>query len=58
MDFLTTARLLMDLQAKHPGMHFRVLDRPSGAVVVIDLPVAEDVPAMFDQGRQMFAPID
>lgn len=54
MDFLTTARLLMSMQEKigHP-FHYRFEDN---GTLVIELFVDSDVPGMFEDGRQMFAP--
>lgn len=54
MDFFTTARLLMDIQRKHPEMRYdfsRFHD-----TVVITLPVDEGVPGMFESAKSMFEP--
>lgn len=54
MDFTTTARLLMKIQAEHPGLHYRFED----GILKMELWVDEDVPALFGQGRLMFAPVE
>lgn len=55
MDFLTTARLLMDLRKRAP--HARYSFDENG-ICTIQFSVDEDVPAMFDQAAKMFEPVD
>lgn len=52
MDFLTTARLLMDLDKQHKHMWYEFKD----GMVVIQIPVADDVAELFSQAAEMFAP--
>ena len=55
MDFLTTARLLMDMREKIGPFHYRF---DEGGLLQIELRVDEDVPGMFNQAAQMFKPVD
>ena len=56
MDFLTTARLLMDIQREHTDMTYRFETNVGDTVphVIISLPVEENVPALFDSAAKMF----
>lgn len=56
MDFLTTARLLMDIQAKRPDMQYDFIVTPIGMTLQISMPVDEDVPDMFESAAKMFEP--
>lgn len=57
MDFLTTARMLMDLQQQHPDLRYSFEHTPySGTTVVIRLEVDDSVPQMFENATKMFEP--
>lgn len=56
MDFLTTARLLMDIQAKRPDMQYDFIVTPIGMTLQITMPVDENVPDMFESAAKMFEP--
>lgn len=55
MDFLTTAQLLMDMQAKIGPFHYH-FDEYNGTLN-IELRVADNVPQMFEDAAKMFAPL-
>ena len=50
MNYLTTARLLMEIQAKHPDMRYSFID----GSLVISIPVEDGMGEMFEQARKMF----
>lgn len=54
MGFLTTARLLMDLQARFPALRYEFNDL--NGTVEISLPVEQDVPNLFHDAARMFEP--
>lgn len=51
MDFLTTARMLMDMQAKCPGMSYHFDDLGN---LVVTVPVDEGVAQDFQLGLRLF----
>lgn len=53
MDFLTTARLLMDLQEKIGPFHYHFEDN---GTLQIELRVEENVAQLFDDAYKMFEP--
>lgn len=51
MDFLTTARMLMDLRERYPQLRYRFSD----GILTLEAWVEHDVPDLFDQASQMFS---
>lgn len=56
MDFLTTARLLMDIPEYKGASQMRY--RFEDGNVVIYIPVEDDVSGLFKSAEQLFEPID
>lgn len=55
MDFLTTARLLMDMRAKIGPFHYE-FDEYAGTLK-IELRVADSVPGEFEDAYKLFEPL-
>lgn len=54
MDFLVTARLLMDLRQEHPLTRYEFDNYGN---VVITIPIEDNVPDLFDSAAKMFEPV-
>ena len=53
MDFITTARMLMDFAKSHPESRYSF----QNGHVLISIPVEENVPKLFDDAKAMFEPV-
>lgn len=54
MDFLTVARMLMDIQKEYPNMRY---DFVNGTVVLYMGRIEDDVPKLFEDMATMMEPI-
>lgn len=55
MEFLEFMHFMFDAQEKFPGLSFQTVDNLTGAAVLINIPITEEINTLLNQGREMFS---